>query len=139
MKSLNIPTDLNDVVFFDGVCVLCNGAVKLLIQIDKQQRLRYALIQGQYAQSVLSSPQIESVSSMILQSQGISYEKAEAVIQVLNKLGGVYRLLSLLLKIFPIFVLNGVYNFIARNRYSFFGKNDSCFIPKEQHKKLFLP
>lgn len=129
----------DNVIFFDDYCVLCSSTVNLLIRHDKHRVLKYSSLQGRYAREVLDSPQVELGASVIFLVGGISYDKAEAVIRILFKLGGFYKILGFLLNLFPLFGLNVVYNFIARNRYYFFGKNDFCFIPKEEDKTLFLP
>lgn len=128
-----------DVIFFDGYCGLCNHTVTLLIKLDKNKILRYSSLQGNYAKEVLDSDHIELDPSLIFRREGISYEKAEAVLHILRKLGGIYKFMGFLLKLFPIFILNKIYDLVARNRYYFFGKNDSCFVPNEEHKKLFIP
>ena len=129
----------NDVIFFDGFCVLCSGTVALLIKLDKRRVFKYSSLQGQYAKEVLNLRYVESGASVVFRNQGATYEKAEAVIHILIKLGGFYKFLGCLLKLLPTFVLNVAYTFIARNRYHFFGKNDSCLIPKEEDRQLFLP
>jgi predicted DCC family thiol-disulfide oxidoreductase YuxK len=132
-------TTENNIVFFDGFCVLCNSTVALLIKLDKNRVLRYSSLQGKYAQDVLNLHHIESGASVIFRSEGVSYQKAEAALHILLKLGGLFRFLGGILNLLPLFILDALYDFVARNRYRFFGKNDSCLIPKEEDKKLFLP
>lgn len=67
------------------------------------------------------------------------YDKAEAVIQILIKLGGIYKFMGIVLKVFPLVILNMLYEFIARNRYRIFGKNDACLIPTNEIRDLFIP
>lgn len=129
----------DEVIFFDGFCVLCSGTVALLIKLDKNRIFRYSSLQGKYAKETLDSRHVESSASVIFRSEGFSYERAEAVLRILIKLGGFYQLLGILLKLLPHFILNRAYDLVARNRYYFFGKNDSCLIPKDEDKTLFLP
>ena len=128
-----------NVIFFDGICVLCSGTVAFLIEIDKDRVLKYSSLQGKYAKEVLDLRHTESVSSVIFSSGGTNYERSESVIHILIKLGGFYKLLGILLNLFPLFLLNWTYDLVARYRYRFFGKNDFCLIPKEEDEKLFLP
>lgn len=126
------------VVFFDGFCVLCNHSVDLLIKLDRGRKLRYASLQGNYAREVLEIQQIQTRASVVFRIDGQCYEKSEAAILILRELGGVYRLLGRILSLFPFFLLNWVYDRVARNRYALFGKNETCLIPKESERDLFF-
>lgn len=137
-KSGEIPAK-NNVIFFDGFCVLCSGTVALLIKIDKKRIFQYSSLQGSYAQEVLNLSNINSGASVIFRSDGRSYEKAEAVIHILKKLGSIYKFLGFLLNLLPLFMLDRLYNLIAKNRYRMFGKNDNCLIPDEANRSLFIP
>lgn len=142
LENEEVPSSTSirdDVIFFDEFCVLCSGTVALLIKLDKHRVLKYSSLQGQSAKEILDSPHIKSGASVIFRNQGATYEKAEAAVHILLRLGGLCKFLGLLLNLLPTFVLNVAYNFIARNRYHFFGKNDSCLIPKAQDRELFLP
>lgn len=129
----------DSVVFFDGLCVLCNGTIALLIRIDQGRKLRYSSLQGKFAQTVLNAQQIHSNESIILWSDGIFREKADAVIHILIKLGGMRKFMGMLLAMFPLSLLNALYDWVARNRYRFFGKNDACLVPTDDVKDLFIP
>ena len=135
-KSLNHK---DGVIFFDGLCVLCNKSVSFLIKIDKKKVLKYSSLQGDYAKEVLDSEDIDSASSVIFLDDGVSYKKADAAIHILIKLGGVYKALGVTLNLLPTFFINWFYDLVAKNRYSIFGKKDSCPIPKEEEKELFIP
>ncbi len=127
-----------DIIFFDGFCVLCSGTVALLIKIDKKRIFQYSSLQGKYAQQALNPNKINSGASVVFLSNAKSYERAEAVIHILKKLGLFYKLLGILLSMFPLFGLNPLYDLIARHRYRIFGKNDACLIPKETERNLFI-
>lgn len=129
----------SDVILFDGYCVLCNNTVALLIDIDKNRVLRYSSLQGKYATEISDLNLFKSGKSVIFYTEGVAYEKAKAIIKILIKLGGFYKFLGRLLNLLPLFFLNWVYDLIASHRYHLFGKTDSCFIPKEKDKILFLP
>lgn len=127
------------VVFFDGFCVLCSGTVACLIKLDKNRVLKYSSLQGKYAQEALDALLTGSGASVVFKSGDFTYLRAEAVMQILKRMGGISRSLAFLLNLFPLFVLNGLYDLTARNRYCLFGKNDSCLAPAEENKNLFLP
>ena len=138
-QNLGKSIPKNNVIFFDGFCVLCSGTVALLIKIDKKRIFQYSSLQGSYAQEVLNLSNINSGASVIFRSDGRSYVKAEAVIHILKKLGPIYKFLGFLLNLLPLFMLDRLYNLIAENRYRMFGKNDTCLIPDEANRSLFIP
>ena len=82
---------------------------------------------------------VRSTVSVVFVTGGRSFEKAEAVIRILRKLGPPYSLIAFLLNLLPFFVLNFLYDFIVRNRYRIFGKNRTCFIPIEKDRGLVMP
>lgn len=128
----------NHVIFFDGLCVLCIGTVNILLKFDKKRILRYSSLQGEYANGLLDLRHTKSGASVVFLSQGHLYEKAEAVIQILCVLGGIYKLAAMFLNIFPLFILNSLYDLIARNRYRLFGIRDTCVVPTNENKDLFI-
>jgi predicted DCC family thiol-disulfide oxidoreductase YuxK len=138
-------SDNRTVVFFDGVCNLCNGAVNWLIDHDSSGRLRFAPLQGStFAEySVGNSVRIgsdtpHSVSTIVLWHEGRTYTHSGAVLRALGLLGGLWRMAWVLL-IVPPFVRDAVYQFIAQNRYRWFGKQETCRIPTPELKAKFLP
>lgn len=127
-----------DIVFFDGLCVLCNGTVSLLIKLDKNRRLKYSSLQGKFAQTKLEMRSIKSIESVVFFSDGLVFERAEAVIQILITLGGIYKVIGFGLKLFPLFILNALYECVARNRYHIFGKKAACNLPSDNTKDRFI-
>ena len=128
-----------NVVLFDELCILCSRSVTLLIRIDNARKLKYSSLQGKFAQTLQRSTRSNHGESMIFWSNGIIYEKADAIICILLKLGGIYKIIGFTLKIFPVFILNILYDLIARNRYRIFGKNSVCKTPVRGIEDLFLP
>jgi len=127
-----------NIVFFDGVCTLCNSTVSTLVKMDTKKKLKYSPIQGEKAKLVLSKNQIEKLDTIFFWSDGILYEKSEAITKILLIIGGKYKFVSHLIAIFPFFITNIVYSFISRNRYFFFGKKNQCRIPSQQERDLFI-
>src|SRR5690606_4973472 len=127
------------VVLFDGVCNLCNGAVQFIIKRDSHDRFRFASLQSQAAEALLGTPvpSGEDPSSIIVLADGRSYDTSDAILRIARDLGpawswwGVFRIV-------PKTVRDGLYRFIARNRYRWFGKRDSCMIPTPELKAKFL-
>ena len=126
------------IVFFDGVCNLCNGTVRLLIKLDRKKQLKFSSLQGQTAKEKLNKETIQNLDSIVLYKDGIQLNKAKAVIAILCILGGPAKLISYVLKIFPLIVLDTSYNCIAKSRYKLFGKTDNCALPTESESELFL-
>ena len=127
------------VVFFDGVCNLCNGTVQFLLKIDKHQRLQFGSLQGETAKRILPIYQIstEKLSSIIFIHQNKVYTESTAVLEICKVIGGACRILYIF-KIIPAFIRNGIYKRIARNRYQWFGKRSSCRIPTPSERGRFL-
>jgi predicted DCC family thiol-disulfide oxidoreductase YuxK len=125
------------IVFYDGVCGLCNRSVRWLIRHDHKRVLRYASLQSELAKGLPAKYLQDSVPGTIVFRDGETYyEKSDAVIRILLKLKGIYRLAGLL-AVIPRPLRNAVYDWIARNRYKWFGKYDACPIPGPEEKSLF--
>jgi predicted DCC family thiol-disulfide oxidoreductase YuxK len=129
---------LEYVVFFDGVCNLCNSSIDFLIRIDKKNKLKYSSLQSEYAKKRLNTDIKDFGDSVVFLSGDNVYYRSEAALKILKTLGGPYKLIALLLSIFPYFILNYFYRLIAKNRYKWFGKRDTCRLPTEEEKDLFI-
>lgn len=125
------------ILFFDGVCNLCNGAVDFFVSIDKHQKLRYAPLQGKVASQSLDEKRVKELDTVVLLHNDKVYIKSRAIIQSLIILGFPYST-ALIFKIIPPFISDLIYDFIARNRYKMFGKKDTCRLPTSKEKSLFL-
>jgi predicted DCC family thiol-disulfide oxidoreductase YuxK len=128
----------NPIVIFDGVCNLCNGAVRFLIKHDKYQNLRFASIQSPGIQDFLSKRGISSLEpeSILLYKNGEIFDKSIAIYEILNYLPNL-KFLKILFFLHKN-VNDRIYNFVARNRYRFFGKKNECMLPSSNQKHLFI-
>jgi len=126
------------IVFFDGVCHLCNGFVDLVIKNDPQHRLLFAPLQGETAKNLLPSSYLEDLSTVLFWDQGQVYKESEAVLRILRQLPR-YQVLARLLGLFPRFVRDFMYKKIARHRYRLFGERDFCRMPTPEEKSYLLP
>ena len=127
------------ILFFDGVCGLCNGFVDLLLKADTRDRFRYAPLQGETAHRMLGpQDQAGGLHSFVYLENDRIHEQSNAVLLALNRLGGAWRLLDLLY-IFPRPFRDFVYRIVARNRYRWFGRHDVCRIPAPKERERFLP
>lgn len=129
----------HSVILFDGVCNLCNGFVQFTIERDKDQYFKFASLQSDTAKEILASFGLDnqSLSTVILVENGQYYTKSTAGLTIISRFGGLWSLAKVLL-IFPKFIRDVVYDFIARNRYKWFGEKESCWIPTPELKKRFL-
>jgi predicted DCC family thiol-disulfide oxidoreductase YuxK len=127
------------VVLFDGICNLCNAAVKFLIKRDKKNLFRFASLQSTFGQSVLQKFHLsgEPLNSFILFEKGKVYQRSTAALMVTKQLSGGWPLLYAFIVV-PRFIRNAVYDLIANNRYKWFGKKDSCWIPTPALQSKFI-
>ncbi len=139
MELSELPID-KKIILFDGVCSLCNSAVQFIIKHDKKDVFIFVQLQSNLGLSILKHLGIDTskIDSIILYEPTIAYYyKAEAALKIASALSGIYRYLGLF-SILPNRILNVVYDYIAKNRYSWFGKKESCMIPKPELQFKFL-
>jgi len=128
------------IILFDGICNLCNSAVTIVIKQDKKKTFLFAAIQSKKGKEIVDYLEIDiaKIDSIILYEPGVSYEvKSTAVLKIMNDFGQFWQL-TRLLWVFPKGFRNQVYDFIAKNRYKWFGKKESCMIPTNDLKSKFL-
>lgn len=127
------------IILFDGICNLCNRSVQFIIKKDKKKQFLFASLQGKTGQELLQrfGLPVNDLNSFVLVEEDKVYRRSTAALRIAKKLGGGWKLLYGFM-IIPGFIRNGVYNWIARNRYKWFGKRDECMIPTPELKKQFL-
>jgi len=126
------------IVFFDGVCSICNGFVDFLIKRDKQNNLQYSSLQGTTARSKVPADLRDRLKTIVFYDNGVLLSESDAVLQILIRLGGGWKVV-VILKIFPKFLRDAMYRFIAKNRYKWFGKRDTCRMPTKEERLKILP
>jgi predicted DCC family thiol-disulfide oxidoreductase YuxK len=129
----------NPIVLFDGVCNFCNYWTNFAIKKDKHKKLRFALLQSDAAKQLLAQFNInpEQLSSVIFFDKGKIYTQSSAALRICKYLDGGWKLFYGF-TIIPKFLRDPIYNLIARNRYKWFGKKESCMIPTPELKERFL-
>ncbi len=128
------------IILFDGVCNLCNGFVQFVIKRDKKDIFRYASLQSEIGQQLISERNIDTdkMDSVIFIEPGVAYyTKSEAALKIGQHLKG-YRVISKLLNLIPSGLRDIVYDLIARNRYKWFGQKETCMIPTPELQAKFL-
>jgi predicted DCC family thiol-disulfide oxidoreductase YuxK len=131
--------NLLPVIFFDGVCGLCNHWINFVLARDRNRRFRFAALQGETARDWLKLPPVEALSSVVLVDSTGVYRQTDAVWRMLVQLGGVCRIAGWLMRLLPRPIRNWGYDFIARHRYRWFGKKESCRLPTPDERARFLP
>ena len=135
----NLPQD-KKIILFDGVCNLCNSSVQYIIKNDKKDLFRFVALQSALGQEILNYIGIDSknIDSIVLYEPGLAYYyKSEAALQIAKNLGGLFSL-AIIFNIIPTGIRNQLYDYIAKNRYKWYGKKDSCMLPTPELKTKFL-
>jgi len=127
------------IILFDGVCNLCNGAINFIIERDMKDVFRFATLDSDIAKELSEKYKIDlsQVDSIILISNEKAFIKSSAALHISKDLSGAWPLLYSFM-ISPKFIRNAVYDYIAKNRYKWFGKKDSCMIPTPELRTKFL-
>ena len=123
------------IIFFDGVCNLCNASVQFVIDRDKENYFKFTALQSDYAKEVLSNFDFNSsaLNSILLLEDGKIYTKSSSVLRIVKKLNGFWPLLYSFY-IVPKFLRDWVYDIIAKNRYKWCGKQENCRVPTPELK-----
>ncbi|WP_422008912.1 thiol-disulfide oxidoreductase DCC family protein [Roseivirga pacifica] len=135
----NSSIENQDVLLFDGVCNLCNGAVNFIIDHDPKGHFKFAALQSDFGQEKLKELGYnqQEFDSLVLLSEDKVYKKSSAALRIAKKLSGLYPLLYVFI-IIPPFIRHGVYDIIAKNRYKWWGKRDSCRMPTPELRARFV-
>jgi predicted DCC family thiol-disulfide oxidoreductase YuxK len=137
MEISELPRD-KKIILFDGVCNLCDASVQFIIARDKKDKYRFVALQSELGIKILKHIGINNnLDTIVLYHPGSAYYlKLNAIIEILNSL---YIIpFASFFKLFPNYFKNIIYNFIAQNRYKWFGKKESCLFPTSEIKSKFL-
>ena len=139
-SALRTLKEEQQIVLFDGVCNLCSGGVQFILKRDRKDLFRFASLQSELGQQLLAERQIDpkTTDSMVLIQPGKAfYLRSDAALAIGKQLPGIWGLLAVFQWV-PSSIRDIVYDFIARNRYRWFGKKESCMIPTPELKSKFL-
>lgn len=136
-------TEKRPLILYDGVCGLCDHTIQTVLAIDRDKRMTFAALQGETAAAIRARhPRLEGEDSIVLVlgtgADERVHVKADAALGILGEIGGLWRL-ALIFKLVPRGIRDGVYAWVARNRYKWFGKFDTCKIPDAAVRVRFLP
>jgi predicted DCC family thiol-disulfide oxidoreductase YuxK len=126
-------------ILFDGVCNLCNGFVQFVIKHGKGDYFSFAALQSEYAHQQFKNMGYnpDGLASVVLIENNKVYTQSTAALRILKRMKGLYPLLYAFI-IVPSFIRDAVYKWIAKNRYKWFGKTDTCMIPTPELKSRFF-
>ena len=131
--------DKSNIIFFDGVCNLCNFWVKYVVRNDPHGVFYFSSLQSEFATNFLTQNDINSdFETIILFKEGSFLKESDAVVSILFKIGRFNRFLSRILESLPVKLRDNFYRFISRNRYRLSGKREHCVIPDQNLNKRFL-
>ena len=127
------------IILFDGVCNLCNSAVNFVIKRDKKSTIKFAVLQSSIAQKLVKDQPIKDndLSSFVFVEKGKILTRSTAAFHVCRYLTGIWPLMYGFI-IIPKLIRDGIYNWVAKNRYHWFGKKDKCMVPTPEIKARFL-
>lgn len=136
---MNLPEN-KKIILFDGVCNLCDNAIQYVIKHDKKDVFRFVPLQSDFGKEILNYLKIDTskMDSIILYEPGVAYfYKSDAALEIVKDLSG-FSKWSIIFKIIPSALRNPIYDYVARNRYKWYGKKDACMIPTRELKAKFL-
>jgi len=138
MESSAPHTD-KSIIFFDGVCNLCEGFVQWIIRRDPKEHFQFASLQSDFTKSFFISKgeKLEDLHTVILYKAGKFYSESDVTFEVINQLGFPWSWLYPF-KLIPRIIRDKVYRWVASNRYQWFGKKDACMIPTPALQNRFL-
>lgn len=131
--------DRHAVILFDGVCNLCNGAVNFIIDHDPAGYFKLAALQSEAARPLLEEHGLSAdvLDSLVLIEEGRAYQRSTAALRIVGRLRGPWPLLRVFLAV-PRPLRDAVYDWVATNRYDWFGRRDKCRVPTPELRERFL-
>ena len=126
------------IVFFDGICGLCNRFIDFLLRVDQDEQFQFATLQGATAQKLLGSTEISGLKSVVLADGHSIKLRSAAVVAILKRLAWPWRAAGYGLQILPPWLRDTGYDLVAQHRYRIFGKKDTCRLPSLAERRRFL-
>lgn len=127
------------IILFDGVCNLCNSSVNFIIDRDKKNIFKFAALQSETGQKFLNKFGMDQndFDSVVLVDENKFYSKSSAALKIVKEFPFLWKALYIFI-IIPPPLRNFFYDLVAKNRYRWFGKKDSCRMPSPELKNKFL-
>ena len=139
LEGLKIIAHKHPIIFYDGVCILCSRFIQFSLKQDKEAKIKYCLLQNDKGEAIRASLGLPTneISTVIAIYKDKVYTHSEVLRLVLQQLGGFWRTL-LIIYVCPKPLRDKIYNFVANNRYRWFGKSDQCMIPSKEFADRFI-
>ena len=138
---MNEPTDIDTykypIVFYDGVCGLCNRSVQFILKHDKKSKFHFATLQGEVAKRFLTEEQRVQLNSVVVKSRDRIFKESGAFFEIMGNLGG-WPSYMLMFSWLPSKFTDRIYRYVAERRYKWYGKLDNCPVPEPKVKERFL-
>jgi predicted DCC family thiol-disulfide oxidoreductase YuxK len=130
--NLEVKNTASITIVYDGMCHLCSSSIAWIARRVAADRVEFTPVQSAEGAEALKAAGLNMLDpkSFIVVSNGRSLLKSAAVIAALNKVGGIWRPIAWLLKLLPVSFADKVYDWVATNRYKWFGRRETCFIPR---------
>jgi len=137
MEISELPKN-KKIILFDGVCNLCDSAVQFVIKHDKKDVFRFVPLQSELGQKIVNHVGASNIDSTVLYEPGKAYYyKSDVAFNIIKEINGIYKIL-LVFSIFPKSILDYIYDYVAKNRYKWFGSKENCMIPGPEIQSKFL-
>lgn len=139
MEIADLPKN-KKIILFDGVCNLCNTSVQFVITNDKKDIFRFVALQSDLGKKIIKHIGIanQNIDSIVLyEPERAYYYKSDAALQIAKNLGGIFHF-GTIFRILPTVFRNVLYDFVAKNRYKWYGKQESCLLPSPEFASKFL-
>ena len=126
------------IVFFDGVCGLCNHTVNFLLERDRNGRLKFAPLQGETAAGMVPDSIRQDLNTFVFAHHGDLFYRSGAMARILMHIGGLWRIAGVLLWLIPWPLRDLGYRMVSSVRYRMFGKTEACRMPTPEERSRFL-
>ncbi len=133
------PDIKSPVLLFDGVCNLCNASVQWILKRDRKGVFKFAALQSDTGQMLLRQFGFseKNFDTVVLVTDGRIFTRSDAALEIVQRIGGVWSLLAVF-KIIPRSIRDTIYDWVARNRYRWFGKKEECMLPRPEWRERFV-
>lgn len=125
---------MKKIIYFDGICLLCNGLINFLLKHDKKAEFLFSTLQSDYSQKNIP---VQNLDTIYFQEGEVFYQKSDAILKIICGLGGMWEIFNLFW-IVPKFLRDGVYNLVAYSRYKIWGKQQECRVLSESERARFI-
>lgn len=139
IEELEQISSNHPIIFYDGVCILCNRSVQFIINKEPSSQFRFVMLQSDIGKKVLQKIErpIHDIETTILIDKGKYYTESDVGILASKYLRWPYKMFYIF-RVIPKFIRDPIYRVVAKNRYNWFGKDESCLIPSEKINRQLL-